>query len=776
MTTHNTPRPNRLAIAIGFALYGGMASTAAANDRAVTELDKVVVTATRSAESISSISGTVQVIDGEQVQEQVVSGKKFSDILEQLVPGMGPSTQSVNDRTQSIRGRRLLVLIDGISQADNRQISRHLTTIRPENVERIEVVSGASAIYGGGATGGIINIITRKPEDGSVNFASEVGVKVSDNELNAYTLHQSVSGRQGDFDFLLNGTFESRGGLFDADGERISGEPAQGARNDTDTRDALIKLGYDLDSEKRLEATLQYFRDEMDSDYAPDYGTNLSRLRTKDEPVSGAVEGLQLDEQFYTNRDSISLVYTDEDFYGQELTAQTYYRKRHTQGNPYPNEIPRGVIHVNQSISEAEVYGLKLDLSKDFSDKLRVTYGFDYAEDSGEQDAQIYDLMTFRATNGLTLTPAGDLVDNSPDVDARTLGLFLQNSYDLRDDLTLNFGVRYERAKVDIKDYNPLAESWYIPTIEALAAQAGLPVTGVYTTLEGDTKTYSETLFNTGVVYRINDEQEVFANYSEGFEVPDASRLLRNNIAEGSDLVRLGQIYDGATLDDDETAERFFTSLQTDVSEANLDAIKTKSYELGWRGRFDTFQASATAYYNESDQTLRFNANGNYAVDLADEEKKVYGIDASLDYFLNDYWVIGGSYSFVEGRSYDENAGKWLDLSAADVSPEKITAYASYAEDDLQVRLQATSFADYDKGKQANADGEVTSYDIDGYTTVDLLASYSLPVGVVSFGITNLLNEDYETVYSQWARDAYSSVSSHKAEGRTYSLSYRVEY
>ncbi|WP_257287908.1 TonB-dependent receptor, partial [Endozoicomonas sp. SESOKO2] len=67
-------------------------------------------------------------------------------------------------------------------------------------------------------------------------------------------------------------------------------------------------------------------------------------------------------------------------------------------------------------------------------------------------------------------------------------------------------------------------------------------------------------------------------------------------------------------------------------------------------------------------------------------------------------------------------------------------------------------------------------YEVDGYTTLDLLASFAMPVGTLKAGITNLLNEDYETVYSQWAGDTYNGISAHKAEGRAYTLSYRVEY
>jgi iron complex outermembrane receptor protein len=44
----------------------------------------------------------------------------------------------------------------------SRDSSRQLNSISPNMIERVEVVSGASSIYGAGATGGIINIITKK--------------------------------------------------------------------------------------------------------------------------------------------------------------------------------------------------------------------------------------------------------------------------------------------------------------------------------------------------------------------------------------------------------------------------------------------------------------------------------------------------------------------------------------------------------------------------------------------------------------------------------------
>lgn len=327
------------------------AQATAASEPAVTTLDQVVVTASRSESSVSNVSGTVQVIGQQEIIQQSQPGQKLADVLEQVIPGFGPSTQTVTDRTQSLRGRRALILIDGIAQTENRQISRQLNSIRPENIERIEVISGASAIYGGGATGGIINVITRKPETGELQFASEAGFKVSGDELTTWTLNQNISGRSGAFDYLLSGTHESRGGIFDADGNRVNPDPSQVSRMDTDSKDALVKLGYDLTDQQRLVATLQFFDDQMDSDYAPDI-SSVTTGNIADSPA--ALKGLELENQPYSQRQSIDLVYKDDDFLGNNLQAQTYYRQREARFFPYPNIIGASIF-VNQSTSTAEV-------------------------------------------------------------------------------------------------------------------------------------------------------------------------------------------------------------------------------------------------------------------------------------------------------------------------------------------------------------------------------------------------------------------------------------
>lgn len=62
-----------------------------------------------------------------------------------------------------MRGRSVLVLIDGIPQSTPlRAGGRDIRSIDPSVIERVEVIKGATAIYGNGAEGGLINYITKR--------------------------------------------------------------------------------------------------------------------------------------------------------------------------------------------------------------------------------------------------------------------------------------------------------------------------------------------------------------------------------------------------------------------------------------------------------------------------------------------------------------------------------------------------------------------------------------------------------------------------------------
>ena len=98
-----------------------------------------------------------------QIAEMSKAAPDITHLLGMLTPGMALSSNTTSSRSQSLRGRSALILIDGIPQSTPlRSTDRDIRTIDIAAIDHIEVVKGSTALYGNGAIGGLINIITKK--------------------------------------------------------------------------------------------------------------------------------------------------------------------------------------------------------------------------------------------------------------------------------------------------------------------------------------------------------------------------------------------------------------------------------------------------------------------------------------------------------------------------------------------------------------------------------------------------------------------------------------
>jgi iron complex outermembrane receptor protein len=136
------------------------------------EVDRLVVTATREGIDVSDSPASVTIVTSQQIEQRRAA--RIGDVLGE-VPGVylrnnAQSAQfpSSGQASIAIRGvprtTRTLVMIDG--QPINNVISGgiDLTSIMLDNVSRIEIVRGPySALYGGNAMGGVINVLTKSP-------------------------------------------------------------------------------------------------------------------------------------------------------------------------------------------------------------------------------------------------------------------------------------------------------------------------------------------------------------------------------------------------------------------------------------------------------------------------------------------------------------------------------------------------------------------------------------------------------------------------------------
>ena len=130
------------------------------------QTEPVVVTATRTAQTVDASLAPVSVIDREEIE--ALQPVTVSDIL-RTVPGLSVSNTGGLGQPSAVflRGAEfdhVLVLIDGVKVGSATLGSTAFQFLDPDQIERIEVVRGPrSSLYGPDAVGGVIQIFTRDP-------------------------------------------------------------------------------------------------------------------------------------------------------------------------------------------------------------------------------------------------------------------------------------------------------------------------------------------------------------------------------------------------------------------------------------------------------------------------------------------------------------------------------------------------------------------------------------------------------------------------------------
>lgn len=694
-----------------------------------------VVTANRSAQSISDIAATVMVIEGEHIAEQAKSGVDFKALLANLIPSLDVGSQSRTNSGQNMRGRKTLVMIDGISLNSSRSISRQFDSINPFNIARIEVISGASAMYGGGSTGGVINIITKKGRDADGVSETWLGAKSGFNSSEdlEWQVAQSVSMNDENMDARLAVSYVDTGGMYDSNGDMVLHDVTQTSTQFNSQLDIMGNVGFKLSSTKRLELMAQYYDSGQDSDYGVDYGPNYGYISDPSKTI-GMVEGYQLDDQAESVRSLISANYSDADFFGQTLNLQLFHRSESLHFNPFP-DFTSGSL--GSSEQDTQVTGAKLVLTSTPTDALSLVYGVDADYEKFSATQNMYDPRTAFATNGLVHTKIGE-TGRYPDIKNTSFAGFLQADYQITKSFAVNAGVRYQYIEIDVEDFVAASEQYKVLTGRLASADA----------VPGGKKGYGNTLFNTGLLYKITQQQQLWFNFSQAFEVPDPAKY-----------------YGRGTYDN---SGNLTSSIN--VSNNPLEGVKTNAVELGWRLNQDAVSAQLVSYYSLSDKKVKYN-KADQTVDVVDNDVRIYGLEGQLDYYLTGELSLGANFNYIISEAKD--SGEWQDLTIDSASPSKASAYLAWQADSLQARLQTMQMFSYED----SADNK-----LEGYNTVDLLTGVALPVGALQFGITNLLNTEYDTLWSQRAQSTYSSLIPNtslvkfQGQGRTYSVNYSVEF
>lgn len=134
-----------------------------------TEVEELIVQATRSGRRLADEPIRVEVINQEEIAEKIlmVPGNISMIVAETggvRVQVTSPSLGAASIRMQGMRGRYTQLLADGLPLYGGQALG--ILQIPPSDLGQVEVIKGAaSALYGPAALGGVINLVSRRPGD-----------------------------------------------------------------------------------------------------------------------------------------------------------------------------------------------------------------------------------------------------------------------------------------------------------------------------------------------------------------------------------------------------------------------------------------------------------------------------------------------------------------------------------------------------------------------------------------------------------------------------------
>ena len=657
------------------------------------EMEHVVVSGSRVFESIDEVPASVTIISQKQIEEHLKVNPELQSLLAQMVPGLAPDTGSSSNTGQSLRGRAPLVMIDGVPQSTPlRNGSLGVKTLDPSAIARIEVIKGATSVYGNGASGGIINYITKQATsygqpEGEISLSSRFSAVKLEESAGA-RVSAAVNGRADKLSYLFTASYEENGVQRDAEGDILG---LQYGLSDAVTENYFTKLGYDFDDEKQLQFSYNYFSSQQKTDLGDVVGNLNDGEKTYAIHVPKELQK-QGKPQGPDGNENITLKYTDYalftntqmtlDLYMQDIENVFFFSTNLAN----PDEGYEG----GQSIIRSEKKGARATFNTlvDF-DNVEATF--------------IYGLD---ALNDVTSQPLVDGRVWVPEMDMESLAGFLQTKWVIDNDLVIKAGVRQESIDLTVDDYNTLK-------LCRSETQCSVPLS-----VKGDTIDYDATTYNVGVKYNLLEAFSPFANYSQGSDISDIGRLLRS-----------------ATVND-------IGLIQTEASIID-------NYEIGFTSQFDDLRFEFAAYRSTSEfgTTNSFNeVTGVYEPVRAPQE--IWGYETLVDYKINPTLKLVATYSYVEGKNTEDD----IYLGSRQISPPKGTANLNWQPNDELSLTVSYLYVGSRKRFEPNADGDYVGDQgpISSYNLFNLSGRYNFSDNWQAFmGVENLFNNDYYPARAQ---------------------------
>ncbi|MEX0164449.1 TonB-dependent hemoglobin/transferrin/lactoferrin family receptor [Pseudomonas brassicacearum] len=696
------------------------------------ELQQVTISATRQEQDITSVPSTVTVHDRQELDRNNVNTLKDLVRYEPgvSVGGAGQRGGISGYNIRGIDGNRILTQVDGVEIPGGFFNGPYAKTQRnyvdPEIIKRVEILRGpASVLYGSNAIGGAVSYFTLDPDD-IIKPGEDVGARLKTGYSSAdesWLKSATVAGRSGQFDGLLHYSqrdgheTESYGSHNGTGLDRTAANP-----EDVRANNVLAKLGWNYSDDARLGLVYEKYKDDRDSDLKSAYGGPYANGQPAI-PASVLPGGMY---QWRTGNDTITrerfglehsfaLDSLLADHMKWSLNHQVAKTDQSTAEFYFP--ITRRVLRTRETLYEEKQWVFDAQLDKAFSvadTDHALTYGTTLKQQkvTGSRSGNGVCLAVGVGCSAVGAISTRDVLAKAsdfPDPTINTYSLFAQDQISW-DKWTFTPGLRYDYTRL-----KPHLTEEFLNTVDPSGGGD----------VSGKNKTWHRVSPKFGVTYALSGEYTWYGQYAEGFRTPTAKALYGRFDNPGA----------GYSVEPN----------------PDLEPEKSKSYETGLRGRFDSGSFDVAVFYNKYRDFINEDAITPGADQLTFqsnniEHATIKGAEArgrlELDVFGAPKGLYTqGSVAYAYGRNND--TGEPLNS----VNPLTGVFGLGYDQDRYGTLLSWTLVKKKDRVDDSNfnsPDGVSSQFKTPGFGILDLSGFYKVTEDVtVSGGLYNLTDKKY---------------------------------
>jgi len=661
------------------------------------DLDEVVVSTNRTENYLRNSPFAESLIGKEEIQ--IRPSVSLPDIL-QNEPGVSLLRDGIWGTEISIRGlnrENIITLIDGSRIATSTDVAARLSLINLNDIERVEVIKGASSsIYGSGATGGIVNIITKSPQLYN-KFSLSGNVLTEYNSVNDLTVFGGSFYCGSSFwSTKLSGSYRKANNT-----QTPNGELKNSQFEDYSFSGALNI--YPIDNHK-LKIDYQLFR-------ADDVGIPGSSVFPEQALVTYPFERRELISAGYEIQNISKTFY--------KLSAKCSYQliNRDVENIPYivqnipaSGGNPARRISVLKITPSADHKNNNATLQGNFwlFDSHNLAAGIDYWDRSYNGERERYQLIEVLDSLGNVTSTTNQITGEIPVPNSKysSLGIFAQDEFKLFNDrLSTTLGLRYDFINITAeKTLNP------VYTITNGVLNTNPPNQNVlWDSTNTNNSSYSA---NLGFIYSLFSSLDLTLGLGSSFRSPSLEERFQY-IDQGS-VVRVGN--------------------------PELKPEKGQSIDFGVRHYSDNMKIISSffySYFNDLVVEVPGTFEGRNALIKTNiGEARIYGFDFSADY---NFWR---NYIFYTTASYVKGDDITADGNLPEIPPlNGRVGFKFRFLDYLQTDISSTLFAE----QNDVAEGELST---PGYAVFNLLLN-TVPIkfSSISFrvysGVENIFDKGY---------------------------------